>query len=178
MKNAEEQLSTYKSVHLSKKNIRTHFIGVPAIIWSLALLMSLESWPVTFMQQTIVLSIAKVFFFCVMLYYIKLHWRLAMGLVLFIIPVVITAEMVAIQESALIIAIVVFVVAWIVQFVGHHYEKAKPAFVDDLNQLLIGPFFLMAEVYFMLGLEKQLEKTITPMAVEKRRVFEAKQKAE
>ena len=31
--------------------------------------------------------------------------------------------------------------------IGHGYEKAKPAFMDDLNQLLIGPFFLMAELF-------------------------------
>jgi uncharacterized membrane protein YGL010W len=45
--------------------------------------------------------------------------------------------------------------------------------VDDLNQLLIGPFFLMAEVYFMLGLEKSLNEEITPIAIEKRRAIEA-----
>jgi len=35
---------------------------------------------------------------------------------------------------------------------------------------------LMAEIYFMLGLEKKLEKEITPMAIEKRRTFENNKK--
>ena len=177
MKSAEEQLSTYKSVHLSKKNIATHFIGVPAIIWSLSLLLSLVSWQVTFGDVSVMLTPAMVFFGGVLIYYLKLHWRLALGLFLFIVPTVYTSNLVAVYESALWIAIGVFVVAWVVQFVGHYYEKAKPAFVDDLNQLLIGPFFLMAEVYFMCGLEKKLEQTITPMAIEKRRSFEAAKKA-
>jgi len=176
MISAQQQLSTYKSVHLSRKNIATHLIGVPAIIWSIALLMSLYSWSFSLFEQVVNLSVAKVFFAGVMFYYITLYWKLAIGLLLFIIPTVMTAEIVAENENASIIAIIVFVVAWIIQFIGHYYEKAKPAFVDDLNQLLIGPFFLMAEIYFMLGLEKKLEKEITPMAIEKRRTFENNKK--
>ncbi len=174
MKTAEQQLSTYKSVHLNKKNIATHFIGVPAIIWSLTLLLSLKSFPIEISQSTYLITPAMIFFTGVFLYYIKLHWQLSVGLLLFIVPVVYSANIVAQLESALWIAIIVFVIAWIIQFIGHHFEKAKPAFVDDLNQLLIGPFFLMAEVYFALGLLKNLEQTITPMAIEKRRAFEAK----
>ena len=177
MKSAEDQLSTYKSVHLSKKNIATHFIGVPAIIWSLTLLLSLISWPVTVAGNPFSVTPAMIFFTGVFLYYLKLHWRLSIGLFLFIVPVVYSANWVAQSPHALWIAIAVFVVAWVIQFVGHHYEKAKPAFVDDLNQLLIGPFFLMAEVYFALGLLKALENKITPMAVEKRRAHEAAKRA-
>ena len=176
MKSAEEQLSTYKSVHLNRKNIATHFIGVPAIIWSLTLLLSLISWPVTVGGSEYQITPAMVFFIGVFIYYLMLYWRLAIGLFLFIVPVVYTANLVAGHEYALYIAIGVFVVAWVIQFIGHHYEKAKPAFIDDLNQLLIGPFFLMAELYFMLGLEKALEKDITPMAIEKRRLHEAAKK--
>lgn len=177
MKTAQEQLATYKSVHLNKKNIQTHFIGVPSIIWSITLLMSLLSTPVNIFNNTYQISLAMVFFTGVFLYYIKLHWRLAIGLFLFIVPVVYTANIVALVDQAYLIAIGVFIVGWIIQFIGHAYEKAKPAFVDDLNQLLIGPFFLMAEVYFMLGLEKALEKEITPMAIDKRRALEALRKA-
>ena len=45
-----------------------------------------------------------------------------------------------------------FVVGWVFQFVGHFYEGKKPAFVDDLTGLLIGPLFVVCEVLFMLGL--------------------------
>jgi uncharacterized membrane protein YGL010W len=75
-------------------------------------------------------------------------------------------------DSALYIAIGLFVIGWIIQFIGHHYERAKPAFVDDLNQLLIGPLFLMAEVYFMLGIEAELEAKVTALAIKKRKILE------
>lgn len=47
-----------------------------------------------------------------------------------------------------------FVVGWIIQFVGHYYEGRKPAFVDDLVGLLIGPLFLVAETAFAMGLAR------------------------
>ena len=43
-----------------------------------------------------------------------------------------------------------------IQFVGHWYEGKKPAFVDDLVGLLVGPMFVVAEALFMLGWNKPL----------------------
>ena len=106
-----------------------------------------------------------------------LHMRLALGLVLFILPVLYTTELVVHASHPFIVAISIFVIGWVIQFIGHKYEKAKPAFMDDLNQLLIGPFFLMAELYFILGLEKELAAEITPIARDKRRALEAKRRA-
>ena len=44
-----------------------------------------------------------------------------------------------------------FVVGWVIQFIGHYYEGRKPAFVDDLVGLLVGPMFVIAEALFALG---------------------------
>ncbi|MGS0673605.1 Mpo1 family 2-hydroxy fatty acid dioxygenase [Shewanella sp. 125m-1] len=177
MKSAEEQLSTYKSVHLNPKNIKTHFIGIPLIIWSLFLLLNLIPLNfAVFNDPVISFNIATIFAVGVLIYYVFLHFRLAIGLALFIIPVLYTSSLVAQMPGALWIAVAVFFVGWVIQFIGHHYEKAKPAFVDDLNQLLIGPFFLMAEIYFMLGMEKSLLAEITPMARDKRRAIETAKK--
>ena len=177
MKSVVEQLSTYKSVHLNKKNVKTHFIGVPAIIWSLVVFLSLVQLPIELGDSVYSLTLAMIFFVGVLIYYFMLHIKLAIGLLIFMIPIFYTAHLVALLADAGWIATAVFIVAWIAQFVGHHYEKAKPAFVDDLNQLLIGPFFLMAEVFFMLGKLKTLEEEITTLAIEKRRAFEAQRKS-
>jgi uncharacterized membrane protein YGL010W len=58
------------------------------------------------------------------------------------------------------IAIGLFVVGWIIQFWGHMFEGKKPAFVDDLMGLLIGPVFVLAECIFMVGGLKKLQKEI------------------
>jgi uncharacterized membrane protein YGL010W len=57
-----------------------------------------------------------------------------------------------------------FVTGWIIQFLGHHYEGRKPAFVDDIIGLLIGPLFVVAEFGFWLGLRKDVEAAIKQKA--------------
>ena len=173
MKSIEQQLSRYKSVHFNKKNIQTHFIGIPLIIWAITLLMSLSSVDFYIFGLTIEVTPAKVFFTFAILYYFKLHWRLAVGMMFYILPNIYLAEKFSAMNNAYLLAIIIFIIGWIIQFIGHYFEKAKPAFVDDLSQFLIGPFFLMAEVYFALGWEIKLNKTITPLAIELRRKLEA-----
>ncbi len=172
MKTVQDQLSTYKSVHLNKKNVMTHFVGVPLIIWSLLVLLSLIQLPIDVTFMGLAITASMVFFIVVLTYYFMLNLSLALAAMLLLAPVLYSALIVAQMDSAIWIAITVFVVAWIIQFVGHHYEKAKPAFVDDFNQLLIGPLFLLAELIFALGGLKKLEQQITPMAIDKRRAFE------
>ena len=53
-----------------------------------------------------------------------------------------------------------FVVGWAIQFLGHWYEGHKPAFVDDLVGLLIGPLFLVTETAFALGLSAALKREV------------------
>ena len=172
MKSVEEQLSQYKSVHFNKNNIKTHFIGIPLIILALTLLLSLYSFDVNLLSIKINLTPAIIFFSGVLIYYFVLHWRLALGMVFYVTPNLYIASLMAPMPNSYLLAIIIFVVGWIVQFIGHYFEKAKPAFVDDLSQFLIGPFFLMAEVYFYMGLEKKLNKDITPLAIKRRKQLE------
>ena len=53
-----------------------------------------------------------------------------------------------------------FVVGWVIQFIGHWYEGKKPAFVDDIIGLLVGPMFITAEALFALGWGKPLLQEI------------------
>ena len=181
MKSAVEQLSTYKSVHLNRKNIQTHFVGVPMIIWAIALLLASFSFEVesTFMGNTFGIghlnfTLAGIFSFGVLIYYLILSFPLGILAFMLLGPLVLSVHYAVEMENHIVIAISVFIIGWIIQFIGHHYEKAKPAFVDDINQLLIGPLFIIAEIYFLLGKGEVLDKNITKKAVEKRRVFEQK----
>ena len=49
-------------------------------------------------------------------------------------------------------AIVVFVVAWIGQFIGHKIEGEKPSFFEDIKFLLVGPAWLLSFVYRRFGI--------------------------
>ena len=50
------------------------------------------------------------------------------------------------------ICAVVFVLAWIGQFIGHQIEGKKPSFLKDVLFLLIGPAWLLSKVYKKVGL--------------------------
>jgi uncharacterized membrane protein YGL010W len=54
-------------------------------------------------------------------------------------------------RALLFLAIGVFVVAWIAQFVGHKIEGRKPSFLTDLTYLLIGPAWVLAKGLRALG---------------------------
>ena len=182
MKSIEEQLARYKSVHLNQKNINTHFIGVPLIIFAVTMLLNTLTFEISLddifgAQLTLRFTLAMVIFAVIAIYYLALHRLLAMGMLVYILANLFVAQLFSGMAGVFYIAIGVFIIGWIIQFVGHHYEKAKPAFVDDLGQLLIGPLFLMAEIYFMLGLESELETNVTSLAVEKRKILEQQKRA-
>jgi len=49
------------------------------------------------------------------------------------------------------LALGVFVIAWILQFIGHAVEGKRPSFFTDVRFLLIGPAWLLAFLYRALG---------------------------
>ena len=173
MKNIVEQLARYKSVHLNKKNIQTHFVGIPLIILGITLLMNTMVFKLESDNGSIHLTAAMVVYGLAACYYLFLHRALAFGMVVYLVINLAVAGYFASTANIFSIGIALFLIGWIIQFIGHYYEKAKPAFVDDLSQFAIGPLFLMAETYFALGFAKALEEKITPLAVQKRRELTA-----
>lgn len=59
-------------------------------------------------------------------------------------------------------SIVVFLVSWIMQFVGHGvFEKRAPALLDNLVQaLFLAPFFVWMEVLFKFGYRPELQARV------------------
>ena len=55
-------------------------------------------------------------------------------------------------SNALAVAAVVFVLAWIGQFVGHAIEGKKPSFFEDVKFLLVGPAWLLHFIYRRAGI--------------------------
>ena len=47
--------------------------------------------------------------------------------------------------------LLIFVAAWIAQFVGHKLEGRKPSFFEDLQYLWVGPIFVVSKLYLKLG---------------------------
>jgi uncharacterized membrane protein YGL010W len=55
-------------------------------------------------------------------------------------------------EHTLVVAAVIFVAAWIGQFVGHAIERSRPSFLEDVRSFLVGPAWLLGFVYRRLGI--------------------------
>ncbi|MEO6172893.1 MAG: Mpo1-like protein, partial [Arenimonas sp.] len=51
------------------------------------------------------------------------------------------------------LAVAVFVVAWIVQFIGHKIEGKRPSFLTDMVYLLVGPMWTLRKLYYRLGIK-------------------------
>lgn len=51
-------------------------------------------------------------------------------------------------------ALVLFVVGWIFQFVGHAIEGNQPAFLKNPVYLLIGPLWIVRRAAAVIGLDK------------------------
>jgi uncharacterized membrane protein YGL010W len=50
-------------------------------------------------------------------------------------------------------ALIIFVIAWIGQFIGHKIEGKKPSFLEDVQYLLIGPAWLLHFIFKKMGIK-------------------------
>lgn len=172
MSKLEQLLSQYAAYHLDHKNIFTHFIGIPLIVFSIMCLTARAGINISGFQLT--LALVLIVLSCI--YYLKLDiWFGCTMLLIFSAVYPVAIKIASLSLSAwLIWSIGLFVVGWVFQFVGHFYEKKKPAFVDDLVGLVIGPLFVLAEAVFLLGFRKGLQQRMLEQARKQRAAMDAK----
>ena len=160
MKTLDQQMAIYAAYHRNRWNKLTHFIGVPAIIFSILIPMS---W-VSFGDG---LTLAHVFVGAVLAYYFLLDVPLAVATTVATGALLYAAKLAGGTgvASGWIWFGVFFVGGWIFQLVGHAFEGRKPALADNLFQIFVAPIFLVAEVFFALGLKRDvLEKVEARLA--------------
>jgi uncharacterized membrane protein YGL010W len=158
MKTLTQQLASYAAYHRDRRNIATHFVGIPMIALAVAVLLARPAVVVQGWTLSPALAVAVL----ATLYYLRLDRRygLVMG-VLLALSVAAGHGLGAMATATWLGAgLGLFVLGWIIQFVGHVYEGRKPAFVDDLMGLVIGPLFVVAELGFALGLRREVEQAI------------------
>ena len=158
MTKIERLLSQYAAYHLDRTNVMTHFIGIPMIVFSIICLTARAGVVFSGYEVTLAMLILTL----TILYYLSLDWIFAVIMaVIFLVAYPFAHDIAQWGTAAwLSTSIGIFVVGWVFQFVGHFYEKKKPAFMDDLIGLAIGPLFVMAEFIFMMGLRKSLKVKI------------------
>jgi uncharacterized membrane protein YGL010W len=159
VKTLAENLTQYAAYHRDRRNIATHFFGIPLIVFAVVLGLDL----VSFRVNDVAISLAALASLLACAYYVRLDaaFGAAMAATLFLMCAAaseITAR--AAPGTVLMLATALFAIGWALQFWGHRFEGMKPAFFDDAKQLLIGPLFVCAEVFFFFGAKAALRRHI------------------
>lgn len=155
MRNATELMVHYAAFHRDQRNITTHFVGIPLIVFAIGVLLARPG----FVVNDVALSPAWIVWAISTLWYVT-RGNLVLGIAVSALNglLIWAAQWVAGGSVASWLAwgLSTFLFGWLLQFLGHYYEGRKPAFVDDLVGLLVGPMFITAEWLFALGWGKPL----------------------
>ena len=150
MKPVESWLEEYGKSHQDPVNIAIHKFCVPAIMFSVLGLLWLVKIPAAgpFLNGgTILILFLGVF-------YAFLSLRLCLGILLE--AALMTGLIWYVESSPAlslgVLSLSVFIVAWALQFVGHHIEGKKPSFSQDLIFLAIGPLWTLSLFYKKQGI--------------------------
>jgi uncharacterized membrane protein YGL010W len=138
-RNVDRLLERYGEFHRNPMNKAIHWVCVPLIVWSVLGAL----WSASPVAAYVAIGATMVF-------YLWLSLPLALGM-LGVIGLMVWA-LPLLGSRALFVSIAVFVAAWIGQFIGHILEGRKPAFLEDVRSLLIGPVWLLADLYRRLGI--------------------------
>ena len=156
-----DPLSQYASYHRDRRNIATHFVGIPMIVFGLDAVLARAALPVR-LAHGLPLTLALACTLAAAAFYFALDRRYGVAMAAFLAGSLWIGTRIAAQSTGawLLGAALLFVGGWVVQFVGHGFEGKKPAFVDDVVGLLIGPLFVVAEIGFALGLRDDVREAI------------------
>jgi uncharacterized membrane protein YGL010W len=152
MKSVNQWFDEYAESHKNPINKTIHWICVPVIMFSL--LGMLWNVRVSSLFQHPLANLSVLIMVLASLFYLRLSSNLALGMYFISLFMGLTlVYMETLNLPILPISIVLFVVAWIGQFIGHKIEGKKPSFFKDLQFLLIGPIWLMGFVYKKLEIK-------------------------
>jgi uncharacterized membrane protein YGL010W len=134
----DQLLAHYGESHRNPRNERIHFVAIPLIMASLlGLIWAAHPW------------LAYAFVGASLVYYARLS-------VVFLLAMAVLSALAlwfvgSLGALLLPVSVIVFVAAWIAQFIGHKIEGRKPSFFEDLQYLWVGPLFVLARLFERLG---------------------------
>ncbi len=156
----------YANYHRDRRNIATHLVGIPLIFLSIGVLLLSPAWSVA--GQT--LTLAWAMWALTSLWYLS-RGDLLLGMATSVVNGVLIAAAHEVPPLAQALGLAVwqaglglFLIGWVLQFIGHYFEGRKPAFVDDVVGLLVGPMFVVGEVLMSAGLLQRMRMDIERQA--------------
>ncbi len=154
MRTIQSLLDEYGESHQNSTNKTIHWICVPLIVLSVVGLFWSIPTPEVFQEVGKGwLNFGTIFIGLAFIYYVVLSPKLAAGMVLVVGGMI--SILYLIDQTPLpvwLFSVIVFVGAWVGQFIGHNIEGKKPSFFKDVQFLMIGPLWLLHFIYRKLGL--------------------------
>lgn len=153
MRTIHDWLSAYGVSHQNATNKTIHWICVPTIMFSIIGL--LTSIPSDYFPLSPYLNWGSMLFIATLFFYLRLSFPIFVGFI-FVGGAMVWGNILLKQANVMPLwesSLILFVVAWIGQFIGHKIEGAKPSFFDDLQFLLIGPAWLMSFIFQRFGIK-------------------------
>lgn len=152
-KTADQWFAEYGESHRNPTNKAIHWIAVPVIFTTIVGLLWSIPTPAAF-NGIPYLNWATVALIITTAWYVRLSPPLGAGMGVFSVLMVLVIA--GFERTGLMpvwaMSLILFVVMWIFQFIGHHIEGKKPSFFKDIQFLLIGPAWLMGFIYRSLGI--------------------------
>ena len=139
--------ASYSGDHQNRINQKIHLFAVPAILWTVVALLWCIPVFGTVMRNGVWAALAM---FAAWMFYYRMSRPLGLGMLIVFIAMAWVTRLLEDQiglRNLFWLALGVFVVAWIAQFIGHKIEGRKPSFLTDLTYLLIGPAWVLAKFY-------------------------------
>ena len=133
----------YASYHKTPGNQATHLVGIPMIMRAvLGLFGHLAIGDGLTGSEYLRLDAGIIVWGLAAIWYWVLDWKLALPFSLITLGFYFLGRAIPVPALA-----AVFVVGWIIQYVGHYaYEHKSPAFYKSAEHLLIGPFWIFAKL--------------------------------
>lgn len=155
MRKIDLLFAEYAESHRNSTNKLIHWICVPLIFWTILGFISLIPSPhfcAPYFGCISLVSLIAVIL--VTLFYLRLS--LLIGFIMIFVMLLMEhlayAVNIHLGNKSWMIFLAVFIITWILQFVGHKIEGKKPSFLKDLQFLLVGPIWLLSFVLKKLGI--------------------------
>jgi uncharacterized membrane protein YGL010W len=156
------QLADYVEYHRNRWNCVMHVFGIVFLFLAAILPLSFWSVPVFGAQVTV----ATILVLPVVIYWLLLDIPLGLGIAAAAVLLVSVAIMIvnhADVATVWSISVILAVLGVTSQVVGHRlFERRAPALVDNPTHLLLGPMFVMAKLFILLGFRHDLALIIEP----------------
>ncbi|ROH99358.1 Mpo1 family 2-hydroxy fatty acid dioxygenase [Chryseobacterium daecheongense] len=154
MRKIDLLFAEYSESHRNTINKLIHWICVPLIFWTMLGFISLvPSKSICLIYIGCISFVSLVVIALITLFYMRLSFLI--GFIMILIMILMESFAYGLNtrfEQPWLIYLIIFVVTWVLQFIGHRIEGKKPSFLKDLQFLLIGPIWLLGYVLKKLGI--------------------------